>query len=112
MAAPRSRPTTADAAVLTSPGPTSPSAAPVVEGLLEAVHQVVRRVPAELVKADELDVSANPRHGGGADHRDHRQHDGHRLDHAAADAPDGPPSSARAGLSRGPSIFTMRATTP
>ena len=53
--------------------------------VLEVVHDVVRRVPAELVEAVEHDVPTDPEHRDDADDRDDREQPRHRGDQAAAD---------------------------
>ncbi len=57
----------------------------VVGGDLQVVNEVIGRVPAEVVRADEQDVAADPDHRGDADDRDHREQLRHRTDQAHAD---------------------------
>src|SRR3712207_8149822 len=48
--------------------------------LLQVVHEVVDRGEAEVVRADQQDVPADPQHRHGADHGDHAEQLRHGLD--------------------------------
>ncbi len=49
------------------------------------MHEVVERVPPELVGPDEQNVATDPQHGGGTDDRERREQLGHAVDQRSAD---------------------------